>query len=93
MDKLEGLGLPYSPINRPADLYQDPHVLRKDGLVTSINADGRRFRTPAMPVEYDGVVLRGPADVPALGADTEGVLSELGYCADEIAAMGSVSCR
>ena len=64
MDKLEALGLPYSPINRPGDLYKDPHVLRSGGLVTSTMPDGRVFRTPAMPVEYDGVMPQGPADVP-----------------------------
>lgn len=87
MDKLEDLGLPYSPINRPADLYTDPHVLRADGLVTSKMADGRTFRTPAMPVEYDGVIPRGPADVPGLGADTDDVLSKLGYSDEEIAML------
>ncbi|MFT5175635.1 MAG: crotonobetainyl-CoA:carnitine CoA-transferase CaiB-like acyl-CoA transferase [Gammaproteobacteria bacterium] len=87
MEKLEALGLPYSPINRPADLYTDPHVLRPHGLLTSKMPDGRTFRTPAMPVEYDGVVPEGPADVPALGADTHAVLSALGYADEEIAKL------
>jgi crotonobetainyl-CoA:carnitine CoA-transferase CaiB-like acyl-CoA transferase len=87
MAKLEALGLPYSPINRPADLYDDPHVLRAHGLVTSTLPDGRTFRTPAMPVEFDGVIPQGPADVPALGADTEAVFSALGFSAAEIAQL------
>jgi len=87
MDKLEALGLPYSPINKPADLYNDPHVLRTGGLVTSNMPDGRVFRTPAMPVEYDGVMPQGPADVPELGADTVDVLSTLGYSQEEIAQL------
>ena len=44
MAKLEGLGLAYSPINRPADLYTDPHVLRPHGLVTSKMPDGHARR-------------------------------------------------
>jgi crotonobetainyl-CoA:carnitine CoA-transferase CaiB-like acyl-CoA transferase len=89
MDKLEALGLPYSPINQPADLYKDPHVLRPGGLVPSSMPDGRVFRTPAMPVEYDGVMPQGPADVPVLGADTDDVLSKLGYSQAEIAQLSA----
>jgi crotonobetainyl-CoA:carnitine CoA-transferase CaiB-like acyl-CoA transferase len=79
--------LPFSPINRPQDMYHDPHVLRPGGLVASTNADGRPFRTPALPIELDGHGLAARADVPRLGADTDAVLGELGYSAAEIEAV------
>jgi crotonobetainyl-CoA:carnitine CoA-transferase CaiB-like acyl-CoA transferase len=49
--KLEVLNICFSPINRPEDLLQDPHVLRPGGLVQNVNADGKPFRVPALPVE------------------------------------------
>ena len=52
--KLDALNIAYSPINRPEDLLQDPHVLRPGGLVQNFNADGAPFRVPALPVEWNG---------------------------------------
>jgi crotonobetainyl-CoA:carnitine CoA-transferase CaiB-like acyl-CoA transferase len=33
MAKCEALGLPFAPIARPADLFEDPHLLASDGLL------------------------------------------------------------
>lgn len=75
--KLESLGLPWSPIKRPVEMYDDPHVNRPNGLVESTLPDGRRFRTPAMPVEYDGAPVQGELDLAALGQDTDEVMGSL----------------
>ena len=44
--KLDGLNICFSPINRPEDLFDDPHVLRPGGLVNNIDANGEAFRVP-----------------------------------------------
>src|SRR5271156_5420048 len=44
--KLDGLNICFSPINRPEDLLDDPHVLRPGGLVNNIDANGEAFRVP-----------------------------------------------
>src|ERR1700716_3706759 len=75
--KLDGLNICFSPINRPEDLFSDPHVLRPGGLVNNINADGEAFRVPALPVEWNGANLGEGLAVPVLGADTEAVRAEL----------------
>lgn len=75
--KLDGLNICFSPINRPEDLFSDPHVLRPGGLVNNINADGEAFRVPALPVEWNGANLGEGLAVPVLGADTEAVRTEL----------------
>lgn len=77
--------IPFTPINRPQDMYDDPHVLRPGGLVASTNADGTPFRTPALPLEFDGAGLSADADVPQIGSDTAQVLAGLGYSPEEIA--------
>jgi crotonobetainyl-CoA:carnitine CoA-transferase CaiB-like acyl-CoA transferase len=74
---LDRLNICFSPINRPEDLFDDPHVLRDGGLVRAINADGAAFRVPALPVEWNGAGIGDGLKVPALGADTESILSEL----------------
>jgi crotonobetainyl-CoA:carnitine CoA-transferase CaiB-like acyl-CoA transferase len=75
--KLDRLNICFSPINRPEDLFDDPHVLRPGGLVNNMNADGAPFRVPALPIEWNGTRIGEGLKVPALGADTEAVRSEL----------------
>jgi formyl-CoA transferase len=74
---LDRLNICFSPINRPEDLFDDPHVLRDGGLVNATNADGAAFRVPALPVEWNGGSIGDGLKVPALGADTAAILSEL----------------
>ena len=75
--KLDRLNICFSPINRPEDLLDDPHVLRPGGLVNNFNANGEAFRVPALPVEWNGANLGEGLEVPVLGADTEAVRAEL----------------
>jgi len=75
--KLDALNICFSPINRPEDLLRDPHVLRPGGLVNNFNADGKAFRVPALPVEWNGGNIGEGLKVPVLGADTEAVRAEL----------------
>jgi crotonobetainyl-CoA:carnitine CoA-transferase CaiB-like acyl-CoA transferase len=74
---LDRLNICFSPINRPEDLFDDPHVLRDGGLVGATNANGAAFRVPALPVEWNGAGIGDGLKVPALGADTATILSEL----------------
>jgi crotonobetainyl-CoA:carnitine CoA-transferase CaiB-like acyl-CoA transferase len=75
--RLDVLNICFSPINRPEDLFDDPHVLRPGGLVNNINADGSTFRVPALPIEWNGAHIGEGLKVPALGADTAAVRAEL----------------
>jgi crotonobetainyl-CoA:carnitine CoA-transferase CaiB-like acyl-CoA transferase len=86
LEAFEKLGIPYSPIAKPSDMYDDPHVMRPGGLVTSNTPDGRTFRAPSLPFDVDGVMLSAGGDVPALGQDTSVVLSGLGLDQADIAA-------
>src|SRR5258705_9808665 len=74
---LDRLNICFSPINRPEDLFDDPHVLRPGGLVDNFNANGDSFRVPALPIEWNGATIGDGLKVPALGADTADVRAEL----------------
>lgn len=84
--KFEAQGIPYSPIAKPSDMYEDPHVMRPGGMSVSRCADGSTFRAPSLPFEVDGKMVTGGGDVPAVGQDTDAVLAELGMNASTIAA-------
>ena len=74
---LDQLNIPFSRINRPEDMFNDPHVLRDGGLVTATDVNGQKFRTPALPIELDGQSLGADLIVPELGQHTADVLAEL----------------
>lgn len=75
--RLDALNICFSPINRPEDLLADPHVLRPGGLVNNVTADGKPFRVPALPVEWNGSHIGEGLRVAPLGADTAAVRAEI----------------
>lgn len=74
----EKLGIPFSPIAKPADMYDDPHVNRPGGLIVSELPDGRTFRAPGLPFEIDNHLVGQQANLPDIGEDTQEILEGLG---------------
>jgi len=75
----EAHDLLFAPISRPAEMYDDPHVNRPGGLITSKYPEKKSFRAPGLPVEIDGLNPVGPtADLPTIGQHTQEILAELG---------------
>jgi crotonobetainyl-CoA:carnitine CoA-transferase CaiB-like acyl-CoA transferase len=83
----ESNGLPYAPITRPQDLFDDPHLRATGGLAPVTLPDGRSTTTPLLPLALDGRRLPLRTNPPALGEHTDQLLAELGYGAADIAAM------
>jgi crotonobetainyl-CoA:carnitine CoA-transferase CaiB-like acyl-CoA transferase len=79
MARCEAAGLPFAPIARPEDLFDDPH-LNAPGAMTEVTlADGTRTPVPALPIAIDGARLGTRTDVPAVGEHGRAILAELGY--------------
>ncbi|MDR6872262.1 crotonobetainyl-CoA:carnitine CoA-transferase CaiB-like acyl-CoA transferase [Bosea sp. BE125] len=74
---LERLGLPFAPVNRPGDLFDDPHLNASEGLLELTLNDGRKVKTPALPFTFNGQRLKKRRDPPAVGQHTQEVLAEL----------------
>ncbi len=89
MAKLEKTGLPFAPIARPEELFDDPHLAASHGLVPLTVSDGPRAgqktRLPALPLEMDGERFGVHRDVPRAGQHTREVLAAVGYSSQEIA--------
>ncbi len=61
-------GIPFSPIGRPAQMYDDPHVNRPGGLRASRLPEGGTFRAPGLPIELDGrIPWPDNVDLPKIG--------------------------
>ena len=83
---LERDGIPFSPIARPAQMYDDPHVTRPGGLMTSTLPEGGSYRAPGLPFEVDGApAVPASVDLPAIGDDTAEILGALGLSKEDIA--------
>jgi crotonobetainyl-CoA:carnitine CoA-transferase CaiB-like acyl-CoA transferase len=89
-------GLPFAPIVRPEDLYDDPHLLGTGGLADIRLPDGERAgqtaKTALFPIALDGERLGVRLDPPRLGEHTDALLQGLGYDAAQIAALRAQAC-
>ena len=84
LPRFEAEGIPFSPIARPVEMYDDPHVNREGGLFVSNLPEGGSFRAPGLPIEVDGQPVCGnKPDLPAIGEDTTEILGRLGLTAAE----------
>jgi crotonobetainyl-CoA:carnitine CoA-transferase CaiB-like acyl-CoA transferase len=79
---LEAGGIPVGPINDIPTIVDDPQV-RARRMIRQVG-DGA-FVGP--PIQFSTFPDVSEEPAPALGEHTEAVLAELGYAADEIAAM------
>ncbi|TQV81248.1 CoA transferase [Exilibacterium tricleocarpae] len=79
MAKLDRSGLPFAPINKPADLFTDPHLNHGDGLLPVTLPGGEQTKLPALPLEVDGQRFGLRRDLPGAGQDSREALAALGY--------------
>ena len=85
MAKCDELGLPFAPIAKPEDLFDDPHLNEGGGLVpVTMPLSGIKTKVPGLPVEMDGARLTTRLDIPKVGEHTRELLAGLGYPTTEI---------
>jgi crotonobetainyl-CoA:carnitine CoA-transferase CaiB-like acyl-CoA transferase len=82
--RCEELGLPYAPITKPEDLFDDPHLKASGGLADITLMNGVKTQVPILPVEMDGRRFRTRLDLPKVGEHTRELLAGLGYSWPEI---------
>ena len=84
----EKAGLPYAPIAKPEELFDDPHLLATGGLADVRLTDGAKAGDTAkaalLPFTMDGQRLGVRADPPVQGQDTDALLTSLGLSAQEV---------
>ena len=87
----EKAGLPFAPIAKPEDLFDDPHLKATGGLADIKLPDGARagetVQTVLFPLSMDGRRLGIRSDPPAMGQHTDVLLQEAGYSAAQVAAL------
>ena len=87
MAKLETTGLPFAPITRPEDLFDDPHLNAQGGLLEMNLPDGGNVKLPSMPITMDGVRCGLSLNPPKIGEHSQDILKGLGYTSKQIDAL------
>jgi crotonobetainyl-CoA:carnitine CoA-transferase CaiB-like acyl-CoA transferase len=88
---LEAHELPFAPIRKPEELFDDEHLLATGGLADITLPDGERAgqtaQTTLFPFTMDGQRLGVRLQPPTCGQHTEELLTGLGYTPQAIAAL------
>jgi crotonobetainyl-CoA:carnitine CoA-transferase CaiB-like acyl-CoA transferase len=88
---MEEAALPFAPIRRPEDLYDDPHLQATGGLAPVRVPDGPKagqsVGTTLLPLTLAGRRLPVRLDPPRRGEHTREVLAAIGFDPAEIDAL------
>lgn len=79
MARLEVTGLPFAPIAKPEDLFDDPHLNDKGGLLEMKLPDGTDIKLPALPVQIGDSRPGLRLSPPRPGQNTAEIMESLGY--------------
>jgi formyl-CoA transferase len=86
-DELNGHGVPVSPVNSIADIFEDPHYAAREMLVEVDHPKLGRMRVPGVIPKFSdtpGAVRRAG---PTLGEHNSDVYAEIGLTAEDLAAL------
>ena len=88
---MEKAGLPFAPIRKPEDLFEDEHLLATGGLADVVLPDGdqagQTVKTTLFPLTMDGGRLGVRLQPPRAGEHGEELLRSIGYDSQELARL------
>ncbi|EPJ80038.1 MULTISPECIES: CaiB/BaiF CoA transferase family protein [Pseudomonas] len=87
MARCEAAGLPFSPIQRPEDLFEDRHLNASGGMAALTLPDGENVKVPMLPFEMNGQRFGTRLNVPELGSHSTELLAQMGYSDAQIQAL------
>ena len=86
---LEAIEVPFSPVAKPSDLYDDPQLNAGGRMLNVRMPTGAMTKLPRLPIEvgnHDFGLRRQP---PEPGEHTAEALAEAGFTAEEIAGLAA----
>ncbi len=84
IDKCGEFHIPFAPIARPGDLYNDPQLNEGDSLMPIKMKNGNDVKLPKFPLEYKGERIEKRYDPPEIGNATDDLLSQIGLTEEQI---------
>lgn len=77
IERLEKAGLPFAPIVRPDDMFDDAHPVESGGLYDLDLPGGGSTRLPALLLEVDGACLPLRHPIPEIDEGATDIRAEL----------------
>jgi crotonobetainyl-CoA:carnitine CoA-transferase CaiB-like acyl-CoA transferase len=87
MAACEQAGIPFAPVNRPQDLFEDPHMQESGGLVKIRTPKGGAALLPKIPLRLDRVGFGLRHHPPAIGEGSRAYYRRIGYTDAQLAAL------
>ena len=85
----ERISIPYAPVARTRDLFDDPQLNAGGRMLQVRMPDGKTTKLPRLPVEIGNHDLGLRRQPPAVGEHTREILSELGLDDKAVAELES----
>ncbi|QCB46929.1 CoA transferase [Hydrogenophaga sp. PAMC20947] len=79
--------VPAGKVYTAKDISEDPHYRARDMILSQTTRDGHALEVPGVVPKLLGTPGSVRSSAPGLGDDTDAVLSELGFSAQDIAAL------
>ncbi len=89
MEKLETTGLPFAPIMKPEDLFEDEHLKESGGLLDMTIPDGGEIALPALPIAINDERPELFQNPPEVGEHSDEILASLGLAPEQINSLKS----
>jgi crotonobetainyl-CoA:carnitine CoA-transferase CaiB-like acyl-CoA transferase len=80
----EEAAIPFAPIAKPEDLFEDLQLNAGSMLLPTTLPDGTQTKLPATPLDYDGQKAGLQFNPPAIGEHTSEILKSIGLSDDAI---------
>lgn len=87
IERCERGHIPFAPISRPEDLFEDEQLNKGNSLMEVDMGNGKTAKLPKFPLEYKGTRVEKRLDPPKIGEHTAEVLKDLNIDEATIAKM------
>ena len=85
--KLNAAGVPCDRVKALPEVFADPQIIEQEMVIGADHPGHGEVKMLGFPVKFTEAPCRVRRPAPDLGADTDDVLRELGYAAEDIARM------
>jgi crotonobetainyl-CoA:carnitine CoA-transferase CaiB-like acyl-CoA transferase len=87
IEKLNAAGVPCGRVMGLAEVFADPQVKDQEMVLTQMHPGHGEVKMLGFPIKFADAPCRLRRPAPEIGGDSDAVLRELGYSAEEIAGM------